>query len=87
MLVTLAGIVISVRAEQPENELYSILITCSGILMAVRPEHELNADWLILVTLSGSWTLTRPEQLKKVPSAIPLIPSGIIKSPTGFSPL
>ena len=44
MLVTLSGILIVAREEQPLNAELPILVTESGILMDVREEHNLNVE-------------------------------------------
>ena len=53
ILVTLSGIVIDVKQEQPKNVQSPILITPSGIIIEVKPEQFINALFSICVTLLG----------------------------------
>ena len=53
MLVTLSGIVIVVKLEQPSNAKSPILVTLSGIIIFVKLEQPENADSSTLVTLFG----------------------------------
>ena len=62
MLVTLLGIVIEVRLEQPEKASLLILVTLLGIVIEVRLEQPEKAALLILVTLLGIVTEVRLEQ-------------------------
>ena len=64
MLVTLPGIVMSVKLLQPKNAESPMLVTLFGMLMLVMLLHSLNADFPMLVTPSG--IVTSPEQV--VPS-------------------
>ena len=43
MLVTLSGMVIEVREEQPENALLPMLVTLFGMVIEVRPVQPENA--------------------------------------------
>ena len=54
MLVTLEGIVISLRLLHPEKALPSILVTPSGKFISTRFVQPLNAPLLMTVTLEGS---------------------------------
>ena len=54
MLVTLEGIVISLRLLHSEKARPSILVTPSGIFTFARFVQPLNADTPMLVTLEGS---------------------------------
>jgi hypothetical protein len=40
MLVTLLGMVMEVREEQPEKALFPMLVTLLGMVMEVREEHS-----------------------------------------------
>ena len=42
MLVTLLGMVIFVKAEQPENASSPMLVTLSGMVKFVKEEHFMN---------------------------------------------
>ena len=53
MLVTLLGMVIEVRPEQPQNAVSPMLVTLLGMVTEVRPEHPKNAQFPMLVTLLG----------------------------------
>ena len=39
MLVTLLGMVMEVKPEQPSNALLTMLVTLLGMVMEVKPEH------------------------------------------------
>ena len=51
MLVTLLGMLMEVRLEQPENASTPMLFTLLGMLIEVRLEQSLNADFPMLVTV------------------------------------
>ena len=59
-LVTLFGIVMEVRAEQPENALDPMLVTLFGIVMEVRAEQPENAPSPMLATLLGITVFLHP---------------------------
>ena len=53
MLVTLLGMVMEVRPEQPKNAPAPMLFTLLGIVIEVRPGQGENAKIPMLVTLLG----------------------------------
>ena len=61
MLVTLLGMVMEVRPEQPENAYIPMLVTLLGMVMEVRPEQYSNARPPMLVTLLGIIVFLHPE--------------------------
>ena len=60
MLVTLWGMVMEVRPEQPLNASSPMLVTPSGMVMEVRLEHSPNAHPPMLVTLLGMVVFMQP---------------------------
>ena len=50
MLVTLSGIVMLVKSQQPENVEFPMLVTLSGIVMLVKLVQRSNAEFPMLVT-------------------------------------
>ncbi len=61
MFVTLLGISILVRPEQPINAPHSMLVTLLGISMLVSPEQSANAPHPMLVTLLGITVFLQPK--------------------------
>ena len=61
MLVTLLGMVMEVRPEQPSNAHTPMLVTLLGMVMEVRPEQWKNALSPMLVTLLGILVLLQPD--------------------------
>lgn len=53
MLVTLLGIVILVRAVQPENAVLPMLVTLLGIVMLVKDVQFLNVSYLDISFVVG----------------------------------
>jgi hypothetical protein len=86
MLVTLAGILIEVRAKQPENANIPILVTLPGIEMEARARQPSNALSPIAVTELPSTTagmLTLADFPLYLVMVMPLPPSAMSKSLAG----
>ena len=83
MLVTLPGITMLVRLEQPENAHSPMLVTPLRITTLERPEQAENALFSIAVTRGGITTLERPEHLKNAhsPMLVPLLGSTMLVRP------
>ena len=75
MLVTLEGMVIEVRPEQPQKALLPMLVTPSGMVMEVRLEQPEKVRSPMLVTLSGIRIEVRLEHLEKASKFMNLVPS------------
>jgi hypothetical protein len=88
ILVTLFGIVMLVRLEQPKRMKFSILVMLLGIFMLVRLEQLVKAPSSMLVTLEGMVTLVRLEQLAKALSPMLVTLEGMVKEfailPAGY---
>jgi hypothetical protein len=79
MLVTLLGIVMSVRSPQPVNALSLIAVTPGGMTTLVRPE-SVNALSPMLVTLFGIVMAVRSPQLSNARFPILVTLFGIVTS-------
>ena len=77
MALTLSGMTIEVRLEQPEKAPPPMLVTLEGILMEVRLEQPLKALFPMLVTLEGILMEVRLERPLKAYSPMAVTPEGM----------
>src|ERR1019366_10570494 len=87
MLVTLLGIMTSVRLVQSSNASSPMFFTLLGIVTLVKPAQPMKAAVPMLVTLLGIVTLVKEAQLRKAPSMLvtgrPLMVSGMVSATPG----
>ena len=74
MLVTLLGMLMEVKLEQPEKVPYPMLVTPWPRVTEVKPEHPKKAYDPMLVTLLGMLMEVRLEQPLKAPSPMLVTP-------------